>query len=93
MYVPHGKLRLRLGEQDLTSSRGETAEFDTRTPNAMSATGARPVQVTSIFNEAGAWMHIHVTDRTAETPGANLVRDVCLHPHRAVRGMLLADSA
>lgn len=59
LYVLHGKLRLRLGEQDLTLSRGEAAEFDTRTPHAMSAAGGRPAQVISIFNEAGARMHTH----------------------------------
>ncbi len=59
LYVLTGKLRLRLGEQDLTLSRGEAAEFDTRTPHAMSAAGGRPAQVISIFNEAGARMHTH----------------------------------
>ena len=61
LYVLHGKLRLRLGEQDLILSRGEAAEFDTRTPHAMSATGGRPTQVISIFNEAGARMHTHTS--------------------------------
>lgn len=62
LYVLHGRLRLRLGEQDLTLSRGEAAEFDTRTPHAMSAAGGRPAQVISIFNESGARMHTHTTD-------------------------------
>lgn len=59
LYVLSGKLRLRLGAQDLTLSRGEAAEFDTRTPHAMCAAGGRPAQVISIFNEAGARMHTH----------------------------------
>ncbi len=59
LYVLTGKLRLRLGEQDLTLSRGEAAEFDTRTPHAMSAAGGRPAQAISIFNEAGARIHTH----------------------------------
>ncbi len=59
LYVLSGRLRLRLGEQDLTLTRGEAAEFDTRTPHAMSAAGGRPAQVISIFNEGGARMHIH----------------------------------
>ncbi|GAA1695654.1 XRE family transcriptional regulator [Microbacterium sediminicola] len=59
LYVLHGKLRLRLGEQDLILHRGEAAEFDTRTPHAMSAAGGRPAQVISIFNDAGARMHTH----------------------------------
>jgi transcriptional regulator with XRE-family HTH domain len=65
LYVLTGKLRLRLGEQDLTLNRGEAAEFDTRTPHAMSAAGGRPAQVISIFNEAGARMHTH-TDKERE---------------------------
>ncbi len=59
LYVLSGKLRLRLGEQDLILVRGEAAEFDTRTPHAMSAAGGKPAQVISIFNESGARMHTH----------------------------------
>ncbi|WGD38169.1 XRE family transcriptional regulator [Lysinibacter sp. HNR] len=61
LYVLQGRLRLWLGEQDLTLVRGEAAEFDTRTPHAMSAAGGRSAQVISIFNEAGARMHTHTT--------------------------------
>lgn len=59
LYVLSGKLRLRLGEQDLVLARGEAAEFDTRTPHAMCAAGAKPAEVLSIFNDAGARMHTH----------------------------------
>ncbi len=59
LYVLSGRLRLRLGEQDLILTRGEAAEFDTRTPHAMSAAGGRPAQVISIFNETGMRMHTH----------------------------------
>lgn len=62
LYVLTGRLRLRLGEQDLVLTRGEAAEFDTRTPHAMSAVGSRPAQVLSIFNETGARMHTHGAD-------------------------------
>ncbi|MGN6127275.1 MAG: helix-turn-helix domain-containing protein [Humibacter sp.] len=62
MYVLRGRLRLRLGAQDLTLGHGEAAEFDTRTPHAVSAAGGRPAEVISIFNEAGARMHTHTTD-------------------------------
>ncbi|GAB4085200.1 XRE family transcriptional regulator [Myceligenerans cantabricum] len=57
LYVLSGRLRLRLGAQDLVLTRGEAAEFDTRTPHAMSATGAKPAQVISIFNGDGARIH------------------------------------
>ena len=59
LYVVSGRIRLRLGELDLTIARGEAAEFDTRVPHSVSAAGSRPAVVFSIFNEAGARMHTH----------------------------------
>lgn len=59
LYVISGRLRLRLGDQDLTLTRGEAAEFDTRVPHSMSAVGSRPAEVVSIFDESGARMHTH----------------------------------
>jgi transcriptional regulator with XRE-family HTH domain len=59
LYVLAGRLRLRLGEQDIVLSRGEAAEFDTRIPHALGAAGSRPAQIISIFNESGARMHTH----------------------------------
>jgi len=59
LYVLAGRLRLRLGEQDLVLSRGEAAEFDTRIPHAIGAAGNRPAQIISIFDESGARMHTH----------------------------------
>lgn len=80
VYVLTGKLRLRLGEQDLVLGRGEAAEFDTRTPHAMSAAGARPVEVLSIFNAAGERMHTHggrdETDDIASAEGPAATADV-----------------
>jgi len=61
LYVLQGRLRLLLGERDFVLTRGEAAEFDTRTPHAMAAAGGRPAQVISIFNEAGVRMHTHTT--------------------------------
>ena len=59
LYVLVGRLRLRLGGQDLVLGRGEAAEFTTRVPHAMSAHGSRPSQVLSIFNDDGVRMHLH----------------------------------
>lgn len=59
LYVLSGKLRLVLGERELVLTRGEAAEFDTRTPHSLSAAGGRPAQVISIFNHDGARMHVH----------------------------------
>lgn len=63
LYVLTGRLRLRLGDQDLTLTRGEAAEFDTRIPHSMAADGPRTAHVISIFNEAGARIHTHVPNR------------------------------
>lgn len=72
LFVLSGKLRLRVGEQDLVLGRGEAAEFDTRIPHAMNASGTRPAEVLSIFNEAGVRIHTHDAAETfaapAETP-------------------------
>ena len=57
LYVLSGRLRLMLGDQDLVLTRGEAAEFDTRTPHAICAAGGRPAQVLSIFNGDGVRMH------------------------------------
>lgn len=57
LYVLSGRFRLRLGDQDLTLTRGEAAEFDTRIPHSMSAAGSRAAEVISIFDESGARMH------------------------------------
>ncbi|MGO1410337.1 helix-turn-helix domain-containing protein [Microbacterium sp.] len=62
LYVLTGRLRLRLGEQDLVLARGEAAEFDTHTPHAMSAAGGRAAQVISIFNEKGAKIHTRTSE-------------------------------
>lgn len=59
LYVLAGRLRLRLGDQDLTLARGEAAEFDTRIPHALSAAGGRPAHVLTIFNHDGARIHTH----------------------------------
>lgn len=64
LYVLHGRLRLRLGSRELTLGRGEAAEFDTRTPHAMSAAGGRPAEVLSIFNEDGARIHTRASPGT-----------------------------
>jgi transcriptional regulator with XRE-family HTH domain len=63
LYILHGRLRLRLGERELTLIRGEAAEFDTRIPHAMAAAGGRAAEVLSIFNEDGARIHTRVPDK------------------------------
>ncbi|HLV05289.1 XRE family transcriptional regulator [uncultured Georgenia sp.] len=58
-YVLTGRVRLRLGEDDVVVERGEAAEFDTAVPHAMSAVGTRPAETISIFDASGARIHTY----------------------------------
>lgn len=62
LYVLSGRLRLQLGDQEHVLTRGEAAEFDTRIPHLLSADGARPAEVISIFNTVGERLHLHALD-------------------------------
>lgn len=59
LHVVSGRLRLRLGERDLVLGRGESAQFDTSTPHALSAAGGHPATIISIFDESGERTHTH----------------------------------
>jgi transcriptional regulator with XRE-family HTH domain len=65
LYVLSGHLRLVIGEQDVTLGPGEAAEFDTRVPHWLSATGAGPAEILSIFSKEGKRIHLR-----ARTPSA-----------------------
>lgn len=67
LYVLSGQLRLVLGEQDITLGPGEAAEFDTRVPHWLSATGSGPAEVLSIFSKEGK--RIHLRARPTSTAG------------------------
>jgi transcriptional regulator with XRE-family HTH domain len=58
IYVLSGRLRLRLGDQDLVLTRTEVAEFDTRTPHAIEAAGGRSVEILGLFGPQGERMHV-----------------------------------
>jgi transcriptional regulator with XRE-family HTH domain len=59
LYVLDGRLRLLLGDRDITMSPGEAAEFDTRAPHAFgSADPDRPVEVLSLFGRQGERAHL-----------------------------------
>lgn len=58
LYVLSGRLRLVLGEQDVTLGAGEAAEFDTRIPHWLSAVGDRPTEILSIFSKEGKRIHL-----------------------------------
>ena len=57
LYVLSGRLRLLLGEHDVTLKAGEAAEFDTHVPHAF-ATGAEPAEVLCLVGPQGERMHV-----------------------------------
>ncbi|MFC7545411.1 helix-turn-helix domain-containing protein [Plantactinospora sp. GCM10030261] len=66
LYVLSGRIRLQLGERDLTLSPGEVAEFDTRVPHRISNPGPDPAEVIHLFGPQGE--KIHVRARPAAAP-------------------------
>jgi transcriptional regulator with XRE-family HTH domain len=57
LYVLSGRLRLLLGENDISLKPGEVAEFDTHVPHAF-ATGAEPAEVLCLFGPQGERLHV-----------------------------------
>jgi transcriptional regulator with XRE-family HTH domain len=58
LYVLSGRLRLLLGEHDVTLVAGEVAEFDTRTPHAIANPGPGPAEVLGLFGPQGERIHV-----------------------------------
>ena len=57
-YVISGRLRLLLGEHDLTLKAGEAAEFDTRVPHRFGNSGPEPVELLTLFGPQGERLHL-----------------------------------
>jgi transcriptional regulator with XRE-family HTH domain len=69
IYVLDGRLRLVLGDNDLTMGPGEAAEFDTRTPHWFGNADRHPVEILSLLGLQGERAHLRArTARPAETP-------------------------
>ncbi|MBB5867934.1 transcriptional regulator with XRE-family HTH domain [Allocatelliglobosispora scoriae] len=66
VYILNGRLRVVLGEQDLTLSPGEAAEFDTRVPHWFGAADAEPVEFLSLFGTQGERAHLRARPKTKE---------------------------
>ena len=62
LYVLSGEVRLILGGQDLVLRAGEAAEFDTQRPHWFGGTGRSRAEILSLFNRAGAQVHLQTTD-------------------------------
>ena len=61
---PSGRLRLRLGEQDLVLRPGEAAEFDTRTPHWFGNAGPKAAEILMLFGPQGERMHLRARPRS-----------------------------
>jgi transcriptional regulator with XRE-family HTH domain len=57
LYVLSGRMRLVLGDRDLTLQPGEVVEFDTRIPHWFGSTGHEPAEVLSLFGRHGEETH------------------------------------
>jgi transcriptional regulator with XRE-family HTH domain len=58
IFVLSGRVRLVLGDHDLSLAPGEAAEFDTRTPHWFGSANGDPVEFLSIFGSQGERMHV-----------------------------------
>lgn len=58
IFVITGRVRLRLGEREITVQAGEAAEFNTMTPHALAAID-RPAELIMIFDRDGLHAHVH----------------------------------
>jgi len=53
-----GQPRLIIGEHDIVLGAGEAAEFDTKNPHWLGASGSGPVEILSMFGKHGERMHV-----------------------------------
>ena len=65
-FVIEGRVRLSLGEREITIETGEAAEFATMTPHAFSAIDG-PAELIMIFDRDGQRAHVH-RESGAEPP-------------------------
>ncbi|MFF5989315.1 helix-turn-helix domain-containing protein [Prauserella flavalba] len=65
LYVLSGRLRLVLGEHDVTLKPGEAAEFDTRVPHWFGSARPEPVELLSLFGKQGEQMHVRAKPKGA----------------------------
>ncbi|GGL40978.1 helix-turn-helix domain-containing protein [Nocardia jinanensis] len=59
LYVLNGRLRLVLGERDLTLPPGEAAEFDTSLPHWLGSADGGVVELLILFGSQGMRAHVH----------------------------------
>ncbi|MEU5909579.1 XRE family transcriptional regulator [Micromonospora sp. NPDC047527] len=66
LYVLSGRLRLLLGENDLTLTEGEVAEFDTRIPHRILNPGPGAAEGLILFGPQGERLHVRARPAAAE---------------------------
>jgi transcriptional regulator with XRE-family HTH domain len=63
LYVLSGRMRLILGEHDITMGPGEVAEFDTGLPHWFGAAGDQPVEILSLLGRHAEHVHVRATPK------------------------------
>ncbi|MEV1333898.1 XRE family transcriptional regulator [Micromonospora costi] len=63
LYVLSGRVRLLLGEHDLTLTAGEVAEFDTRVPHRLVNPGPGTAELITLFGPQGERLHVRARPR------------------------------
>lgn len=58
VYVLSGQLALHVGKRVTLLNQGEAAEFDTRTPHAMTNAGAEETELLALFSPQGERIHV-----------------------------------
>jgi transcriptional regulator with XRE-family HTH domain len=66
LYVLSGRMRLILGDTDITLEPGEVAEFDTRLPHWFGPADDRPIEILSLHGSDGQRMHVRAAPRRKE---------------------------
>jgi mannose-6-phosphate isomerase-like protein (cupin superfamily) len=68
LYVLSGRLRLVLGERDLTLPPGEVAEFDTSVPHWLGGAGGGAVELLILFGLQGVRAHVRTDTHRSSQP-------------------------
>jgi transcriptional regulator with XRE-family HTH domain len=63
LYVLSGRLRLILGDRDITMGSGEVAEFDTGLPHWFGAAGDEAVEILSLLGRHADHVHVRAATR------------------------------
>jgi mannose-6-phosphate isomerase-like protein (cupin superfamily) len=69
LYVLSGRMRLIIGEHDITMGPGEAAEFDTRLPHWFGPADDEPVEVLSVHGSRGERMRVRAAPKSTNGDG------------------------